>query len=339
MTKNIFKLDLLLPEKWDLWDNFVNNTVGGLIFHTSKFFKIIKEAFKRSVYVLSVFQGERIVGGVVLYPQRKIGINYLTSPFYIPYNGFILSDFNESKSYRKRIELQNKILDLLRKEIESKYFFAHLNLMPTIFDYRPLILNKWEFLPTYNIFIDLQDKQDLSSLLRRNQSRNILKSKNVDYQLTSTENVDTLYDLVKNSYAYHHLIPPIRERVFKLFSAKLLQTEIGKCYTLKKDNHTAAVILVVENFPNVYTLFAGRNVHENFTNAELYLYWRLMNIYQQDGYEIFDMLGGMVPSIAYIKLGLGGKLFRYDQLYYYKSPLYKLIFQLERERIRRKRIL
>lgn len=339
MAKNIFKLDILQPEKWDLWDKFVKNTAGGLIFQTSKFFRIIKETFNRSVYILSVFQGEQIVGGLVLYPQRKIGINYLTSPFYIPYNGFIISDFNESNSYRKRIELHNKILDLLRKEIESKYFFAHLNLMPTIFDHRPLILNKWEFLPTYNIYINLQEEKDLSSLLRRNQSRNILKSKNIDYQLTSTENVYTLYDLVKNSYACHHLTPPISEREFKLFSAKLVQTKIGKCFTLKKDNHTAAAILVVENFPNVYTLFAGRNVHENFTNAELYLYWKLMNIYQKNGYEIFDMLGGMVPSIAYIKLGLGGKLFRYDQLYFYRSPLHKFIFQLERERIRRKRIL
>jgi hypothetical protein len=323
--KKSIKISTLEPSQLHLWDIFVKNSRYGSVFQTSSFLQIVAKSFQRNSVILAAKDGDRIVGGAVLLPLKKFGIYYTTSPFYIPYNGFIVSDFPLLKPYYKIVEKQGKIIDSLRQFIESEFVFAQLYIPSHLWDCRSLFLNNWRFEPVYNVQLDLTHKP-LVENLRRNQKRNILKVEKEGCEISLTEDVEKLYELYYNSYLHHHLDPPVSRKHFISFSSEILKAGIGKCYQTRKGKEITAVLLVIEDFPTIYTLLAGRVLDKKYDNAELYLYWKLMNIYQENGYKIMDMLGGMEPSITYVKMGLGGKLYRFDQVFYRKSNFYQILF-------------
>lgn len=329
MGKKNLKIDILEPSQLHLWDIFVKSTRYGSIFQTSSFLHIVAKSFQRNFVIPIAKFGDQIVGGAVLLPRKKFGISYTTSPFYVPYNGFIISDFSILKPDYKIAEKQGQILNSLRQFIESEFVFAQLYVPSSLWDCRSLILNNWRFEPVYNVRIDLTHKPLIENL-RRNQKRNILKVEEDECDISLTKDVEKIYELYNNSYFHHQLISPIDRKNFVSFSSEILEAGIGKCYQVRKGDEVTAVLLVIEDFPTVYTLFAGRISDKKYDNTELYLYWRLMNLYQGKGYKIMDMLGGMEPSIAYVKMGLGGRFFRFDQVIYTKGNLYQILFMAMR---------
>ena len=165
VTDSNFKLKYLDPSQWNLWDSFVRNSQQGTVFQSSDYIHSVTSAFRRLAKILVVFRADQLVGGVVLYPKKKWGVNYVTSPFFIPYNGFIIDCFQESRFYYRRIRLQQKVLELLQNEIEKQFASTELCLSPHLEDFRSLIWNDWKFFPQYSINIPLQIKDFFSTPL------------------------------------------------------------------------------------------------------------------------------------------------------------------------------
>jgi hypothetical protein len=338
VTKREFKLKVLAPQEYHLWDDFLASSKHGTIFQTSKFIRIIVDSFRRSAKILTVLQAEQIVGGIVLFPKKMMNKYYVSSPFYVPYNWFVISEFDNANSYRRQVDLQHRVLDLMQQEIISNYVYAHLTVPPELEDFRCLVENDWQFSPTFNIQVTLNSEEDLIQLLRRNQRRNIEEAERYNYDFRLTQNITDLYRLVELSYAHHMRYPPLNESIFHKFCSNLLEVQSVKLYELNKNNQVVSSLLVVEDNPTVYAFFAGRDLKTEHTNAELYLYWKLMQYYRDKGYKVFDFLGGMVPSIAYVKLGLGGHFFRFDQISYYRNSLIQFFLKAEMRRRGRRRM-
>jgi hypothetical protein len=338
VTKTDFELKILSPKEYDIWDKFVVNSKYGSIFQTAKYIGIIADSFRRPAKILAVLQADKIVGGIVLLPRKMIYKYYVSSPFFMPYNWFIISEFDNANSYRRRVGLQHRVLDLLQQEIISNYVYAHLSVSPELEDFRCLVQNNWHFSPTFHIHMALNSKEGLDHLLRRNQRRNIEEAERYNYDFRLTQNIKDLFRLVELSYSHHKLYPPLNQSDFHKFCSNLLEAETAKIYELNKENQVVSSLFVVENKPTVYAFFAGRDLKREHANAELYLYWKLMQYYRDKGYKVFDFLGGMVPSIAYVKLGLGGHFFRFDQISYYRNSFIQYFIKTEIQRRGRKRM-
>ncbi len=334
-----FKIEYVLPDNYALWDEFLHQSVNGTVFQSSAYLKAVESAFQRQVQILSVVQHQEIVGGCVLFPKRRWSFSYAPTPFFIPYNSFILSSFSQTSQERRRINYQAEVLDLLRLELERQYGFIRLDLTPEVIDFRCLLNGKWKFFPHFNIVIDLQRKENLFDHIRRNQQRGIKTFEKLDFKIKESQDLKTFYQLVSQCYHQHGIHPPLNSQLFEDFVHELLRRQIANYFTIQIDDRPVAGMLVILDKNRVYALFAGKDFGGDWDDAELYLHWHLMQYFQERGIHYFDLLGGMVKSIAHFKLGLGGSLWRYDQIYYFRSSLVEMMFNKIERRKKAKRIL
>jgi len=330
-----FKIEHVLPDNYALWDEFLRQSVNGTVFQSSAYLKAVESAFQRQVQVLSVVRHQEIVGGCVLFPKQRWGFSYTTTPFLIPYNGFILGSFSQTSQERRRINYQAEVLDLLRLELERRYGFIRLDLTPGVIDFRCLLNGKWKFFPHFNIVIDLQRENNI----RRNQQRGIKSFEKLDFKVKDSQDLKTFHQLVSQCYHRHGLHPPLNSQLFENFIRELLNRQLANYFIIEVDNRPVAGILIILDKNRVYALFAGKDFGRDGDDAELYLHWHLMQYFRERGVHYFDLLGGMVKSIAHFKLGLGGMLLRYDQIYYFRNSFVEMMFKALEKRKKAKRIL
>ncbi len=339
MAASKFTLRLLGEGEYSKWDKFVRSSSQGTVFQLSTYLRIIQKVFQRAPRIVAVLDSDNIMGGTVLYPLQKFGIRYFTQPFYLPYNGFILSDFAFAKEYAKRISSQQHVLEKLQNYIEQHFVFGELYLSPHISDFRSLIWQKWEFMPEFSLEMDIKKPKDLSQVIRRNQMKHIQKFENISPHFGEIEDPQIIFNLINQSYRYHKTSPPIPENQFVQLIREILNNKLGRIWGIKVDDRWIAAMLVIEYFPIFYSLFSGRDT--NFTDSEgkIYLYWKILNHYQEKDFEIFDMLGAMSPSISRVKIEIGGKLKRADKVTYFKSGLYRFLLLLQNRKTMKKRTL
>jgi hypothetical protein len=324
---------------WEEWDRFVKEKTQGTVFQTSPYFKTFAEVFHRKVEVIAVYHLEEIIAGIVIFPRKKWYFNYTTLPFLFPHNEILMGKFSFTQKYQKRIKSENNILELIRQNLEKRYHFCQLYVSSSIVDMRGFAWNKWLFKPTYTISIPLIHEKNVLERISHNQRRHIRKFEKKSSDFIEFNDFSSCYRLISQSYAAHGIIPPLEKNLFKKFSEKLNHVGILKGYAITMDGETQAVMLVVEDFPVVFALFSGRNFNRDFSEAELFLYWRVLNHYREKNYITFDLLGAMSQSISRVKLELGGILHRGDELFYFRNSFFRILYYLEFYRQTRSRKL
>ena len=339
MATSKFTLRTLGEDKYPQWDEFVQGSPQGTIFQRSTYIRIIQSVFHRDPQIIAVQDPDNIVGGIVLYPLQKFGIRYFTQPFYLPYNGFVLSDFASIKDYAKRMNLQQHVIELLQNYIEKQFDFGELYLPPDISDFRSLIWKGWKFSPEFDLEMDIRKPKNLSNLIRRNQMKHIQKFEKISPHFGEIQDPQILFNLIDQSYRYHKTSPPIPENQFVRLIKGTIDNKIGRIWGIQVEGRWIAAMLVIEGFPVFYSLFSGRDTEYADSEGKIYLYWKILNHYRNKNFEIFDMLGAMSPSISRVKIEMGGKLKRADKITYFKSGLYRLLFQLQSRRKLKERLL
>jgi len=334
-----FTLTYLNPDQWGLWDTFVNASPQGTIFQKSAYIQCVTKGFNRPAKIIAVFRRDKIVGGAVIYPRNRLGFQYISSLYFVPYNGFLLDNFRDSTFYYRRNQLQNRVLELLLNELTTNYVFCDFRHSPYLEDLRQLVWKGWQFTPEYTAIIELQSSENLLDSIDRDQRRRIRHFEESAFEWVIMDETESLYDLMENSYTYHKITPPIRKGPFLKFTQHLLVAQIARIYGVKQEGRLITALMVIEDAPVVYALFSGRNVDATASGAELYLFWRVTQEYQLKEYKQFDLLGAMMPSIAKVKLELGANLQRSDHTQYFRNKFFRALFYLEAYRKSKSRLL
>jgi len=334
-----FILRILEDNEISRWDEFVRTSSRGTVFQLSTYIRIIQKVFHRDPLILTVQDPENIVGGTVLYPLQKFGLRYFTQPFYLPYNGLIISDFDSTKEYARRMSSQRHVVELMQKYIEQNFVFGEMYISTDVSDFRSLVWSGWKFSPEFDLEMDIQKPKDLSRLIRRNQMKHIQKFEKIPHHFGEIQEPQTLFDLINKSYRYHKTSPPIPENQFVQLIREIVDNNIGRIWGIETEQKWITAMLVIEDFPVFYSLFSGRDTQFSDSEGKIFLYWKILNHYREKNFKVFDMLGAMSPSISRVKIEMGGILKRGDKITYFKSGLYRFLLQLQSRRRLKERMI
>ncbi|MFZ0389426.1 MAG: GNAT family N-acetyltransferase [Calditrichia bacterium] len=328
MKKEAFLLKYLDEGEWQKWDAFVGESPYGTIFQKSAYLTCLKQVFNRPVEIMAILHRDTIKAGIVVLPGKKAGISYCTTPFFLPYNGFILDSFNDSKYYYQRNKYQNHALSKLLSEINKRFSYSQFFLHPRFEDERPLVWRKWSIDPRYTVRVNLQGKTDLLKSVDRDQRRRIRNMEKEDFELSESKDPGLLYDMILQSYRKHAKKPPLQQRHYLELVSGILKKGFGEMLVLKKADKAVSAVLLVRDEPVVYALFSGRVMDPNLSGAEIYLFYLVMQRYRGQGYQTLDLLGAMEPAITKTKLELGGRLVRWDEARYFRNSVIRLLFNI-----------
>ncbi|HFE63854.1 MAG TPA: GNAT family N-acetyltransferase [Caldithrix sp.] len=316
----------LPAERWEEWDVFVNRSPQGTIFQSSRFIRCVTDTFHRPAKTAVVFRQDSILGGCVLYPLQRVGLRYSTTPYFIPYNGLLLDPFSESPFYFKRNSRQNRVSELLLKNIEKDYAFCQFRQSPNLEDLRHFIWRKWKVQPEYSVVLRLDGNRNLLDSMENAQRRRFRQIESRGCRVEPTDQADLIFRQMSGSYQSHGMKPPLERDVFERFVKNLLDNQIATIYAAELDKRIAATLLVVEDRPDLYALFSGRDFETDSSGTELFLIWKVAEMYAGQNYRKMDLLGAMIPSITKVKLEMGGQLQRSDVTLFFRNQFYRAMF-------------
>jgi len=142
-----------------LWDDVVEKSPHGTLFHTWEFLKIVEKHTKSTLYPILGLRGTTPIGVYPLFLQKKHSSNLVFSPppgTLLLYMGPVLIDYDKLKQSKKESifqEFQKKINEFLHSEIQ--YNYVRIRASPGFIDSRPFLWTDYTVEPLYTYSIDL----------------------------------------------------------------------------------------------------------------------------------------------------------------------------------------
>lgn len=147
------------PQDNKLWNNVVESSPHGTIFHRWEWLKLAEVQSKTKFLPVMIFQGSNLLALYPVFIQKKGPIYLAFSPpphTYMLYLGPILVGYEGMKQDKKEnlfLKVQKEFDKLIFSELNCKY--ARIRTAPGLFDSRPLLWSGYRVEPYYTYAIDL----------------------------------------------------------------------------------------------------------------------------------------------------------------------------------------
>jgi len=152
------ELKIAKEEDRELWDELVERSPHGTIFHTWKFLEIVEKHTKSRLYPIIGLRGTTPVGVYPLFLQKKLFTNVVLSPpsrALLLYLGPVFVDYDKLKQSKREsifVQFQRKLNEFLELEIE--YNYIRIRTSPGLIDSRAFMWTGYKIEPLYTYLLD-----------------------------------------------------------------------------------------------------------------------------------------------------------------------------------------
>lgn len=293
--------NLLNDDYEKIWDEFVEKSCHGTIYHTFKWKKVIDKVPFYNQEILGIFNGPELVGGAVWVKKTNLNFKLATIPLATQYIGFVLSDSPSSKLSEK-ISYQHKIIISGLDYLEKNYDEINLMLSPSFSDLRPFIQLNYTVTPQLTYYLNFEDEEKLWESLDGSLRRQIKKADEKNFIINEYCSAEEFLNIMKLTFKRkgENLTIPDEIIIGTLQENCLKNNRYIFCAKDKKGGLVSCIIFLVDSKRCYYTL-AG--THPDFLNTgvQSWLIWQALKALRTKQITMLDFLGANIPSIARFK--------------------------------------
>ncbi|MGM0529515.1 MAG: GNAT family N-acetyltransferase [Bacteroidota bacterium] len=328
-----FEVRYLSKHEIGTWDEFVEKSEHGSIFHKSIWTKSIKQSDSfTNIDIIGCFNkdGEILAGALLTWKRVLYSFKVVTPPYATSFSGILIkerdSDFlSKKESYR--FELLEALLDFMEKKYDSiTFIFPN-----TFFDLRVLNWRNYNLNMLYTYKGDLTkvtDNMFLPAIRRR-----IKKAEKLDYSIKDDKDDDHLnvvFDLISKSYKRQNHIFRFTKNEFIRFCKSDDFKDNILIYSIWQANTPVSAIVILKDQDKAYYWLAGGD-HTLFdTGLNQLLLWKVIEILKSKGVRWLDLVGANTPSISRYKSGYNFDLQPYYLVSKDTNPVYHILFKLKK---------
>lgn len=330
-----YKIGLLNPAEYYLWDHFVSESPLGSLYFKSSWAQLIREATGRNFKILALWNDAQISAGVLYWPKTVGGISIIRHAPVTPYQGILLSKPTSDKPSSIAANNQERIRALLSY---SQNHFAYIDLLlpPGFDDIRPFLWNGFRAEVRYTYQFKILPPEEILKQFNQSLRRKIKKSSQEGLRLASSDDVDTLVEMIKTSYKEHQKNPSLSARHLRKLFKVILENSLGKIFFLNQGDEAQAGILVTTDERYLFSYFAGMTDTFRQSNGSEFLYTSLLERPEFLG-KTFDFLGANNPEFDQFKRSFGGQLVPYYHVVYQKNNLVRFMSAVRRHQHKQQR--
>lgn len=288
----------LAPEELPLWDELVNLSNEGTVFHLSHWVNTVGALTGMKPSFFGYFQGEKLEGGCSLYTHSFYHLlRYATSTTSMtPFSGFCIRP-SESKKGKKQLLHHHTILQALNCHLENTYDFINIVSAPEFVDIRPNIWNKWKSEVFFTYYLDLQDNFDaLGSRYLRN---SLKKAQKFEILVRKESNVHQYYDLVRKTFEKQHLDPVVTESFFNNIVTMVRSNDLGDMWVAETPTgQVASSIIILWDTKRVHAWSAASDPELKGTGAHTLLLQEIFREMRERGYSEINLMTGNMPHLT-----------------------------------------
>jgi hypothetical protein len=311
------RIELITEEDSKLWNDTVNNSINGTLYHCWDWLKIAEKHSGSKLFTLIFFDAndDKPFGAIPLFQVVKFGLKMVFSP--PPGTLMTLGPVIINKGYKQHkfeltyLEFQAK-LDQFINDLGSNYTFILTS--PGLFDIRPFTWAHYEVAPCYTYKIDLSQGGDiiwknLSSNLRTNirnaQKRGIQVIENNDIK-----HIDYVYNSISERYFKKHINPPFRKEYLHDLFLRFGLSDMRLLLATYQNSIVGSSICISDKDTMIAWGGGGRSESNNIESNEL-LMWESINKALQNKYKWFELAGANTQGICNFKSGFDPSVYIY----------------------------
>ncbi|MFO7890028.1 MAG: GNAT family N-acetyltransferase [bacterium] len=328
-----FEVRYLSEHEIGTWDEFVEKSEYGSIFHKSTWIKSLQnsDSFTNFDIIACFNKDGEILGGAILTWKRVLyTFKVVTPPYATSFSGILIKERDSGFSSKKesyRFELLEALLDFMEKNYDS----ISVKFSPTFYDLR--IFN-WR---NYKLKILYTYQGDLNKIsinkLRHDVRKRIKKAEKLDYSIKDHKDDDHLnvvFNLISKSHKrQNHIFRFMKDEFIRFCKSDDLKDNI-LVYSIWQENTPVSAMVILKDQDKAYYWVAGGD-HTLFdTGLNQLLLWKVIEMLKSKEIRCLDLVGANTPSISRYKSGYNFDLIPYYSLSKDTNRFFHILFKLKK---------
>ncbi len=263
--------------------------------------------------------GEQMLGGFVLYRQKRSGISYYRNPMYMSTINLFFE--NKSKNKAKILSENKKVMKAIADFLsELSYGVLSIYFPENHIDMQPFYWQAYKVIPNYTYHINLHQSFDEIQKNYSTERRNDLKKAIKDgVEVRKVVNFKDVKQMVSNTFNRKEkdLDIDFIDRILNSFAD---ETNSFAFVSYQNDKPIAASYCVYDK-QKVYYLLGGYDSKNKHQGAGALAVDAAIKHSKELGITTFDFEGSMLPEVEKYFRGFGGDLVPYYSINKAKIPL------------------
>lgn len=303
----------LTQNEYKEWDDFLDRSQHGTIFHKSYWLKACQDEFKNPFKIYGCFKNNILCGGCSYYEKQelfKIAYSLCTMT---PYGGFVLENLDPNK-VREGESTQNKIINSLITQINfNKYDYICMINSPEFIDVRPFIFKDWEVDVKYTYYLNLKD--DIDKTISKNALKNVKRALKNNIVIEKYNSSDTFYNLYVKTFQRQNLEPYASKTFFKNILDLLQTYGDGEMWVAKTENaEIIAADIIIWDKNRAYRWAAASDPEFKNTACTSLLLYTLFKEFKKRGFDSINLMTANTPHLSKFTSGFNPQLIPYYSL-------------------------
>ncbi len=301
-------MDIRKLNKDDLavYDDLVNSSIEGTIFHKSWWLSMFKDYYGNSYKVdfYGAFEAENLISGLPVPTHSKFGIKFIYNPKLTPYLGPFYIYRSENKygeiTRKKKINDEfGKILSSLKSCI-YKYSFQYNNI-----DLQPFNWFGFDIGVGYTYILNLNDLDHIWKNMEKKRRNDINKSYKQNYVVKLNE-IEKFIELNNETMKrQNHSI--LSEKLWLKIYNECKKNDCCEIFTIFKDQMAIASLFLI--WDNKRSYYLGGGISGSSKGAMSLAIWEAIKYTKEKLYlNEFDFEGSSVRSLEFYFRKFGGEI-------------------------------
>lgn len=287
-----------------LWDDFVDSSLNGTLFHKWDFLNIIEYHSGMKLVRYAIYKGDEMLALFPIYIGKKTILNMVMSPpfSYVPYLGPIIKFGYAGLKQDKKELIINSIVEEFSNEARicsSDYIMIRTT--PGFSDIRPFKWEGYEVDPYYTYIIDLNPKLDEIWMTFKKSCRKNISSLEGKVVIKKSRDISVLSDLTKSRFENQNINAPVGISYSYLVDiTEKFKDNLDIYYLYDESSVSIITGLLIAKYNDHYLIWIG-NVRADLQGANEYLLWKLVKIAKAEGYKSFEIFGANTKRLCQFK--------------------------------------
>jgi len=297
-------MTVALMDNKKLWDDLIDESAQGQLFHRWDALKIIEKHTGYKLYPYGVYKGNALIGVFPIFYRSINGVKAIFSPppsTCVPYMGFAMCAEYEGLKQKRKEHYLSSVVDEVNEDIRKLApNYVSINLIPNFIDIRPFKWNHYSGDINFTFVIDLdRPLEDIMASFDATCKKNIKRMEKLKMPIEPATDVDTFYNIMNRRYNEQRLkMPMISSRYLKdLIDAYPANI---KLYFLYHDGKISGLNGNFE-YKNKVTLWLGNaNMHLDLATND-YLVWQFIKSAWERGFKELEIQGAGEKRLSEFK--------------------------------------
>jgi len=315
-------LRYLTDDEYGAWDDLVAVSPQGSVFTRSWWVKAV------GARVLGLFNSGRLVAGIPLYHERRMGVRMCVLPKLTQTLGIVMAPASGKRVTAIRREME--ILGIFAQYLKRETIFYQC-FHPDLANWLPFLWNGFHQTSRFTYVLDDLSNLDAVWEGMENKLRNtVRKAENLGISVKECS-VDTVFELSVKTFARQGLAVPFSKDYLVRLVGAAQANNAGACLAaVDKQGRVHDAALLVWDPKRTYYLVEGGDPDLRSSGAPALLCWESIRLASTRSVA-FDFEGSILEQIERVFRAFGGKLVPYNCIM--KFPLWLKTYLMASNRI------